>query len=65
MLTAIDFDDKLELMAGEIGEVWTDGRLTAKVVLLEWRLPQMLPEFFLGFGGVTTQDARAGYAAVG
>jgi len=25
----------------------------------------MLPEFFLGFGGVTTKDARAGYAAVG
>ena len=65
MLTAIDFDEQLELMAGEIGEVWADGGLTAKVVLLEWRLPQMLPELFFGFGGVAAQGARAGDAVVG
>jgi hypothetical protein len=65
MLPAVDFDDKLELMAGEIGEVRTDGRLASKVVLLEWRLPQMLPELLFGFGRVTAQNARAWYAVVG
>ena len=33
MLPAIDFDDNSELMAGEVGEVRTDRRLTPKVML--------------------------------
>jgi hypothetical protein len=65
MLPAVDFDDKLELMAGEIGEVPTDRCLTPKVVLLERRLPQMLPELLFGFGRVTAQEARARHAVVG
>jgi hypothetical protein len=54
MLTAIDLDDNSYLMTGEVGEVRTNRRLTPKVALLERRLPQMLPEFLLGFGRVTT-----------
>ena len=65
MLPAIDFNHQLELMAGKIGEVRTDRRLTPEVVLLERRLPQMLPEFLLGFGGVAAQEARARHAVVG
>ena len=64
MLPAIDLNDNSELMTGEVGEVRTDGRLAAKVVLLKWRLAQMLPEFLFGFGRVTTQCARAGNAVV-
>ena len=65
MLPAIHFNNNSELMAGEVGEVQTDGRLTSKVMLLEWRLPQMLPELLFGFGRVTAQNARAWYAVVG
>jgi hypothetical protein len=39
MLAAIDLDDDSNLMAGEVGEVGTDRRLTPKVALLEWGLP--------------------------
>jgi hypothetical protein len=54
MLSTIDFDDDPELVTGEVGEVRTDRRLTPEVMLLERRLPQMLPEFFLSFGRATT-----------
>jgi hypothetical protein len=64
MLTAIDLDDNFGLMAGEVGEVLTNRRLTPKVVTLEWRLPQVLPEFLFGFGRVTTQRASAANAVV-
>jgi hypothetical protein len=53
MLTAIDLDDNSELVTGEIGEVRTDRRLASNAMLLEWRLPQMLPELLFGFGRVT------------
>jgi hypothetical protein len=52
MLTAIDFDDNPELMTGEVGEVWTDRCLTPKVMRLERRLPQSLPQPLFGFGRV-------------
>ena len=65
MLSAIDLNDNSELMAGEIGEVRTNRRLTAEVMLFERGLPQMLPKFFLGFCGVTAQDTRARHAVVG
>jgi hypothetical protein len=64
MLTAVDLDDDLCVMASEVGEVRTDRGLPPKVTLLERRLPQMLPELFLGFGRVTTQRARAGNAVI-
>ena len=64
MLPAIHFNNNSELMAGEIGEVRTDRRLTSKVMLLERRLPQTLPELLFGFGRVTPQDARARHAPV-
>jgi hypothetical protein len=53
MLTAIDLDDNLELMAGEIGEVGANCRLAPKVMLLERRLSQVLPKLLFGFGRVT------------
>ena len=53
MLPAIDLTDNSELVAGEIGEVGTDGRLTPKMVFLKRRLPQMLPELLFGLGRVT------------
>src|SRR5882757_5856667 len=64
MLPAIYFNDNSELMSCKIGEVWTDRRLTSKVVLLERRLPQMLPELLFGFSRVTPQDTRARHAPV-
>ena len=64
MLTAIYLDDNFSLMAGEVREVRTDRRLTAKMVLLERRLPQMLPEFLFGFGHITTQRASTRHAGV-
>src|SRR5437899_8776143 len=64
MLAAVDFDDNSRPMAGEIGEVGTDRRLTPKMVFLKRRLPQMLPEFLFGFGRVTAQRASAGNALV-
>ena len=59
MLTAIELDDYLELMTGEVGEVRTDRRLASKMMLLERRLPQMLPQLLFGFGRITAQSARA------
>jgi len=53
MLTAIDLDDNPELVTGEVGEVRTDCRLASKAMLLEWRLPRMLPELLFGFSRVT------------
>jgi hypothetical protein len=64
MLAAIDLDDDFDLMAGEVGEVRTDRRLTPKMMLLEGRLPQMLPQLLFGFGGVATQRASAWHTAV-
>ena len=62
--TAIDLDDNFSLMAGEVSEVSTDRRLTPKVMLLEWRLAQMLPELLFGFGRIATQSSRAWHAVV-
>ena len=64
MLPAIEFDDNLQLMAGEVRKVWTDGRLAPKVMLLERRLSQMLPELLFGFGRVATQRSSFGHAVV-
>jgi hypothetical protein len=59
MLSAIEFDNYSELMAGEVGEVRADRRLASKVMLLEGRLPKMLPKPFFSFSRVATQDASA------
>jgi hypothetical protein len=64
MLAAVNLDHNPELMTGKVGEVRTDRRLTAKVVPLERRLPQVLPELPFGFGRVTAQRACAGNAVV-
>lgn len=64
MLTAIEFNDKLQLMAGEVSKVSTYGRLAPKVMLLEWRLSQMLPQPLFGFCHVATQGSRARDAVV-
>jgi hypothetical protein len=65
MLPAIQFDNNPELMAGEVSEVRTDCRLTPKMMLLERRLSQMLPELLFSFGHVTPQSSRARHAVVG
>src|ERR1700730_12372677 len=65
MLPAIHFNDNSELMAGEIGEIRAGRRLTSKVMLLERRLPQVLPQLLFGFGRITAQDSRARHAVVG
>src|ERR1700738_1179174 len=65
MLPAIHFNDNSELMAGEIGEVRTDRRLTSKGMLLDRRWPQVLPQLLFGFGRITAQDSRARHAVVG
>jgi hypothetical protein len=54
MLPAIDLDDNPEFVAREVGKIRTDRRLSPKVVLLERRLSQMLPEFLFGLGHITT-----------
>ena len=64
MLPTVELDHKSKPMAGEVGEVRTDGGLTTEVVLLERWLAQMLPEFLFGFGGVATRRASPWHAAV-
>jgi hypothetical protein len=64
MLSAIEFDNYSELMAGEVGEVRANRRLAPEVMLLEGRLPQMLPKLLFGFGRVATQGTSAGNALV-
>ena len=64
MLTAIEFDGNLQLMAGEVREVRTDRGLTPKVMLLELWLSQMLPQLFFGFGRVATRGSSAWNAVV-
>jgi hypothetical protein len=64
MLTAVDFNDNFGLMTGKVGKVTTDSRLAPKVMLLERRLSQMLPQFLFRFGRVTTQGTCAGYAVI-
>jgi hypothetical protein len=64
MLPAIELNHYPTLVAGEVGEVRTDRRLTAKVLLFERRLPQALPQLLFGFGRVATQGARAWNAVV-
>jgi hypothetical protein len=64
MLPAIHLDHNSELMTGEVGEVRTDRRLPPKVMRLERRLPQMLPQLLFGIRRVTTQRARAENAVV-
>jgi len=65
MLTAVEFDDDFQLMAGEVREVRTYRRLAAKVMLLERWLAQMLPQLLFGFGCVATQSSSARHAVVG
>jgi hypothetical protein len=64
MMTTIDFDGNFSLMSGEVREIRTDRRLPSKVMLLEWRLTQTLPELLFGFSRVTTQRASARNALV-
>ena len=64
MLTAIYLDDNFSLMAGEVREVRTDRGLTTEMMLLEWRLAQILPKSLLGFGCVTTQGPRARHTRI-
>lgn len=61
MLTSVDLNDYSRRMTGEVR---TDRRLAPKVMLLEWSLPQMLPELHFGFGRITTQSPGAGHAIV-
>ena len=64
MLAAVDLNDNPALVAGEVGKIRTNRRLAAKVMLLEWRLSQMLPEFLFGFRHITTQRASPRHAPV-
>ncbi len=64
MLTAVELDNESRFVTGKVSEIRTDGRLTAKMMGLEWRLSQMLPELLLSFGRVATQGARARHAGV-
>jgi len=52
MLTTIDLDDNPTLMASEVGEIRTDRGLASKMMFLEWRLAQMLPQPPLGLSGM-------------
>src|SRR5437879_2410426 len=64
MLTAIDLDDYPSLMRREVREIGTYGGLAPKVMRLERRLPQMLPQLLLGLGRVATQGPGARHALV-
>ncbi|WP_246669585.1 hypothetical protein [Bradyrhizobium sp. KBS0727] len=64
MLTAIYLDDDPGPMRCEVGEVRTYGGLAPKVMRLERRLPQVLPQLLLGLGRVATQGSGARYAPV-
>ena len=64
MLPAVHFNDNSEVMAGEVSKIRTDGGLTPKVMLLEWRLPQVLPQLPFSLGRIPTQGACARNAMV-
>ena len=64
MLTTVDLDDNPTLMASEVGEIRTDRGLASKMMFLEWRLAQMLPQPLLGLSGMTAQYVRTWNAFV-
>jgi hypothetical protein len=53
-LAAVDLDDHPQLVACEVRKVRADRRLASKVMLLEGRLPQVLPELSFGFSRIST-----------
>jgi len=57
VLRAVDLDDKVPFMTGEVSKVRTDGGLPPEVRVLDWQTSQMPPEFTFGVGHITTQFA--------
>jgi hypothetical protein len=55
MLPAIDLDNHFERMTREVAEVNANRRLTPKMMLLEWRLPEMLPQTLFRVRHVTAK----------
>src|SRR6186713_2787084 len=64
MLSAIQFDHKPERVTREVAEVSPDRRLPPEVMLFERRLPQMQPEFLLGFGHIPAERSCARHTRV-
>jgi len=54
VLRAVDLDDKVPFMTGEVSKVRTDGGLPAEVRVFDWQTSQMPPEFTFGVGHITT-----------
>src|SRR6202022_2019119 len=55
MLTAVDLDDQLSLLAEEIGDERTHGNLTPKAVSTDLFFPQPHPETHFGIGHLSTE----------
>ena len=59
MLAAIDLYDQAPLHTGEIGDMVSDGMLSAKLIARDLPRPQRLPEPLFGIGQVMAQYPRA------
>jgi hypothetical protein len=51
-------------MAGKISEVSPDRCLSTKMAALQWKAPEMPPQFLLGIGHVAAQPARGRDTAI-
>jgi len=55
MLTAVNFDNQLAILADEICNVLTNGNLPAKLEILEAAVTQGVPEFLFSIGHVLAE----------
>ncbi|HEY8696120.1 MAG TPA: hypothetical protein VIM02_00760 [Rhizomicrobium sp.] len=58
VMGAIQLDDELGAMAGEVGIAGSDLRLVAEVESLTAQQPKAAPNSLFGFGGVFAQRSR-------
>jgi hypothetical protein len=64
MLTTVEFDHKLAVMAGKVRKIRSDGRLSTEMRAADRQLTQMPPELPLGIGHRAAQASRARHARV-
>lgn len=57
VLPAIEFDDKAQAAAGEVGDVWADGILEDKFGVFDLSVADALPQPFFDLGAVAAQGA--------
>src|SRR5690606_30150588 len=58
VLTAIGLHDQLGRVAGEVGDIRSDGNLTAEFVIDKAPVAEELPELAFSFGGLAAHGSR-------